>query len=548
MLSTQKTIYALILMLKKYGINNIVASPGFQNAFFNSIVQDLNEFRCYSVVDERSAAYFAIGISNEINKPVVITCTGATASRNYLSAMTEAFYRKVPIVALTFFNSNQTKFSMAPQFVDRSIYQNDLVYESVVLPKINDTADLKRAVIMINAALYTATHLGLPVHINCPSSNDFTNEISDFEKSFSKYISAPEYYDSDFSYLAEFLVKKDFGIFIGAHQRFSSSLQESISEFAKSYDIPVFCDHTSNYYGDNKILIRHMNLLDDGNVKMPELLIDIGSICGEYTSSSILSKAKMWRITEDGKYLSRSGKYLDKIFHCKEKYFFDSLRLPFKFKQGYFSYLNELTQISDNIDIPLSNAYVCYITSKMIPHNSSLHMSILNSLRCMNYFKLDNSVYTTCNVGGFGIDGPLSTVIGQACANLNKLTFAIIGDLAFFYDMNSLGLRQVPNNLRIIVVNNNKGEEFKVNGAKVLGDKCDELVAASEHYKNGVKGWVESCNVKYLRAETKEDFLSLSNDFFSKDSDKPIVLEVITEDKNETRALKMLRDRIFSKQ
>ncbi|MBQ7126339.1 hypothetical protein IJO12_04565, partial [bacterium] len=103
--SNDKTIYYLISMLKAYGIKNIVASPGMQNSKFNAVVQEDDFFSCYSVVDERSAAYFATGISYETTQSVVITCTGATASRNYLSALTEAYYRKIPIIAITFYNS-----------------------------------------------------------------------------------------------------------------------------------------------------------------------------------------------------------------------------------------------------------------------------------------------------------------------------------------------------------------------------------------------------------------------------------------------------------
>lgn len=100
--ASYNVVHYVIAMLKQYGIKNIVASPGTQNAYFNYFVQEDPYFNCYSVIDERSAAYVATGIAYETGVPVVITCTEATASRNYLSAMTEAYYKKLPIVALTF--------------------------------------------------------------------------------------------------------------------------------------------------------------------------------------------------------------------------------------------------------------------------------------------------------------------------------------------------------------------------------------------------------------------------------------------------------------
>ena len=125
MITDDKTTQYLIAMLKAYKINKIVASPGMQNAGFNLIVQDNSFFECHSVIDERSAAYVASGMAYETNEPVVITCTGATASRNYLSAMTEAYYRKLPIIAITFTHYGN-KFNLEPQYVDRSIIQNDI--------------------------------------------------------------------------------------------------------------------------------------------------------------------------------------------------------------------------------------------------------------------------------------------------------------------------------------------------------------------------------------------------------------------------------------
>ena len=114
------SFHYLIALLKEYGIKNIVASPGTQNAAFNLFVQDDDFFNVYSVVDERSAVYVANGIAIETNEPVVITCTEATASRNWLSGLTEAYYSKLPIIASSFFNSDLNKFSFSQQFVDRS--------------------------------------------------------------------------------------------------------------------------------------------------------------------------------------------------------------------------------------------------------------------------------------------------------------------------------------------------------------------------------------------------------------------------------------------
>ena len=121
--------------------------------------------------------------------------------------------------------------------------------------------------------------------------------------------------------------------------------------------------------------------------------------------------------------------------------------------------------------------------------------------------------------------------------------FCIIGDLAFFYDMNILGNREIKNNLRIIVVNNNRGEEFRLNRLleKSFGDKSDSLVAAAGHYKNGAKLWAKSCEFEYFCAKSKDEFLNQIDDFCNKDFDKPLLFEIFTTNENEQIAQKIMK-------
>ena len=530
-------------MLKKYGVKHIVASPGMQNAKFNSIVQEDESFTCYSVVDERSAGYFATGIYNETKMPVVITCTGATASRNYLSALTESYYRKIPIIAITFYNYTHTPYSLSAQYVDRSSLQNDVVYESVDIPRITDAVSKEKALALLNAVLYKAFYKGLPVHINCPSSFEFKE--NDF--SLCEDIWSPQYYSSDFVDLKAELKDKDFAVFVGCHKSFSNEETRAISEFVKSYDVPVICDHTSNYKGENKVLTSvFVNRL--GLEKFPSLIIDMGGISGEYSSSVLFKKnnPKIWRISETGEFQCRLSQSVEKIFDCKETYFFNSLFLEKNIENGYYSKIKlQMDNLSDSTELPLCNGLVCQSLAKYIPNNSSLHLAILNSLRCMNYFELNNSIDVTCNVGGFGIDGALSTVVGQSVVDKDKMNFAVVGDLAFFYDMNALGLRHLSKNLRIIVVNNNRGEEFRINPVleNNLGEKTDELIAAGGHYKSGAKQWAKSCGFEYLEATSKSEFLSQIEGFCLRSFEKPVLFEVFVENIDEQNGLALLANK-----
>lgn len=139
--------------MKQHGVRHVVASPGTTNTAFVGSIQSDPFFKIYSSVDERSAAYIACGISAEIEEPVAITCTGATASRNYISGMTEAYYRKLPVIAITSTQGvNKVSHNIA-QVIDRSSIQNDIAKISVDLPIVKDSDDQWACEIEINKAL-----------------------------------------------------------------------------------------------------------------------------------------------------------------------------------------------------------------------------------------------------------------------------------------------------------------------------------------------------------------------------------------------------------
>lgn len=525
----------LIAMLKVYKIKNIIASPGIQNSRFNSMVQENSDFRCISVYDERSAAYTAVGMSYESNNPTVITCTGATSSRNYLPAMTEAYYRKIPVIAITFFNPESNKYNFATQFLDRSVSQNDVKYVSVELPIINSEIDKKRCLTYINAALYNAKYLNKPVHINCPSILDFDIDRTELPKDIWK----TNYYKNDFEENLTNLKNKKISIFIGAHNKFSEKETLSISNFAKSWNAPVFCDYVSNYNGDNKVLTYQV--LNTQRFKnKPDLIIDIGDLSD---NRALFTGQEVWRISPNGEFKSRCDRPVSKTFHCLEKTFFDLLLNNEKPYNNYYQEINTSIEKLKEPELPLCNGFICQKLAQFLPKNCSLHLAILNSFKNMNYFKLDKTIETNCNVGGFGIDGAISTLIGQSLCNPEKIFFGLVGDLAFFYDMNALGQREVKNNVRIIVVNNNKGVEFRLH-PKVepyMHDKTNVLIAAAGHNKGGAKGWAESCGFEYLSANNKQDFFNQIQKFCQYEFDKPVLFEVFTTTEDEQKGLNLLQ-------
>lgn len=527
----------LIAILKSYGIRHIVASPGTQNAGFNLAVQDDPDFQCFSVVDERSAAYVATGIAFETGRPVVLTCTGATASRNYLSALTEAYYRKLPIIALTY-THYADKYDLSPQFLDRSVSQNDVKVMSVELPVIESSADRRKCISHINAAIATALITDMPVHVNVVNPPRL---MSFHTKELPTDFWTTELYKHDPERAKAELSGKKVAVFIGAHKKFTAEEQDAISAFARSYGAAVFCDHTSNYHGANKALVAQV-VQRVAEQYRHDVIIDIGCVSGEYSSSKLFSKAAFWRVAQDGNFRTRYGKELKKLFLCSELEFFTKMKSDSPQESGCYAQIKAQTDALTVPELPLCNALVCRYLAQYMPAQASLHIGILNSLRNMNYFNLPESVDVVCNVGGFGIDGPVSSAIGQSLAT-QKPVFALIGDLAFFYDMNSLGIREIRKNLRLIIVNNNHGQEFHINPLleDVHAEKTDHLVAAAGHYKAGAKSWAEACGFRYSEVRSRADLEEKIRDICSETVEGPALLEVFTGNEDEQTGLELMR-------
>ncbi|MDU3724311.1 MAG: thiamine pyrophosphate-binding protein, partial [Clostridium celatum] len=209
----EKNAQIVIALLKKHGINQIIASPGTTNIPIVGSVQNDPFFTVFSSVDERSAAYMACGLARESGKPVVLTCTGATASRNYLPGLTEAYYSKIPIIALTSLNDLQDVGNLKPQNIDRSQLPNDVVKMSVNLPVVNSSQDYWFVNHQVNRAfLETTRHGGGPVHINLN-----TNYMATFTTKELPNVNYVQRFFSHNQELPQIPENSKIGIFIGRH-------------------------------------------------------------------------------------------------------------------------------------------------------------------------------------------------------------------------------------------------------------------------------------------------------------------------------------------
>ncbi len=538
-------VQIIVSLLKEYGIRRVIASPGTTNLTFVACLQHDPFFTVFSAPEERSAAYMAVGMAEESDEPVVITCTGATASRNYLPALTEAFYRKLPVVAITATQPRGLVGQYVPQVIDRSTIPKDTANYSVHIPIVKDKADYAFAVLKANEALIALKkNGGGPVHINLETSYD-----SDFSVKELPAVKKIGYYRI-FDQLPD-LPCGNIGIFVGSHPAMTTDLTEAIDRFCAKTGAAVFCDHTSNYKG--KYRFQYPLALSQDNwssgFERLDLVVHIGGVSGAYTQPN---SSRRWRVSEDGLIRSVYG-LPEAVFEMREADFFNHYAERLKDeKESYIDRCREMYRsLYDLIPetLPFSNIWVAKTLSGMIPEKSVMHFGILNSLRSWNFFEIPLSVNSYCNVGGFGIDGPMSAAIGGALAQPARIHFIILGDLAFFYDMNSLGNRHLPSNLRILLLNNGRGTEFTNynHPAYAFGDNADAYMAAAGHYGNKsaelVRHYAEDLGFEYATASTKEELQTLAPAFTSNvKGNRPKLLEVFTDSRLENEALHIIRN------
>ena len=476
----EANVQIVIALMKHHGVRKVVASPGATNITFVASIQQDPFFEIYSAADERSAAYIACGMAAESGEPVALSCTGATASRNYLPGLTEAYYRKLPVLAITSSQHLGRVGHMVPQVIDRSCSQNDVCKVSVQVPGVASDEDRRSCEDAVNGALLELRRRGGgPVHLNLVTGYSPNFDVAELPPVRAVDRLVPG--DSLPS-----LAGRRVAVYAGAHRAWSERLTAAVDAFCAAYDAVVVCDHTSNYRGPYRAL--GSLLITQSSYPHPckrvDVMVHIGEVSGAYAAPSA---AETWRVSPDGELRNAFGG-LRYVFEMQEEEFFETYAAAAGDAAPQHSLAGqwqaEDAKLREKIpELPFSNAWIAQQTAGRLPEGSVLHLGILNSLRCWNFFETPDSVLGYSNTGGFGIDGCVSSLIGASLAAPGKLFFGVVGDLAAFYDLNSLGNRHVGPNVRLIVVNNGVGTEFKNynHKAAAFGDDADAFIAARGH-------------------------------------------------------------------
>lgn len=534
------SVQILISLLKQFDIHHIVISPGTRNTALAHSIEEDEFFKCYSVVDERSAGYLALGISEALDKPVCVTCTAATATCNYMPAIKEAFERNIQLVALTADQNAYSMFHMEDQCIDQVDMYHGYVKCAVDVPKVIDEHDYWYCNRRINEALLELNHHGKgPVQINYHMDYSL-EELAIFpvnELPKTRKITRVDNI-SDFSGYADQLSKyKRILVLCGSCN--DKELRLELKRFNELYNSVVVYDTFSNVADNDFILPKTLGDVLNWDCKQmiePDLIITVGNIFYSTIKYNLVNPScENWNISEDG--MVNDGFHcLSTIFECgSESDFFKEVNKSVVYQNDNI-YKNNWKKLMDKIqigDIPFTNLKVIEKFCSMIPDGSILHTSVLDSIRMSNYVRMNCKTECYANIGADGIDGALSASLGQASKE-DKLSFLLVGDLSLMYDMNAL-LSDLPPNVRILVINNYAGAEFHKNFGVEKIPTLDRHIAAG--HTTRMQQCAQLANLEYLSAENEEKLEEALNRFILSDG-KAKMLEVFTDAKMDADTLK----------
>ena len=568
----------LILSCLKFDFFDVVISPGSRNVPLAIGFASNKKFKCYSIVDERSAAFFALGLSQKSKKPTILICTSGSALLNYYPAVAEAYYSEIPLIILSAdrpeykinIGDGQT-INQSNVFEKNILYSNSLkqdcshateeIIKSNLQKIVNDKADyskiekLQKSIQknneeIIEIAFNLSINKMQPVHLNVPMEeplyefNDSPSISVKVKKKTEKRLSLT---DLDNFYKAINKASKIM-ILIGVSDGNILS-KKSIQKINSCSSIIVMKEHTSNVFNESFIsnidrLIGPIELQSNSDSLFdelsPEIVISLGGMIVSKKIKSFLRNYKPQKHFHIGNNISKDSFYsgVEHINTTANK-FFENIDLN-KSDSKYFEKWNQL----DNSKLDLHNRYmkvinfsdlkVFEILTNWIPKKYNIQVANSTPIRYFQLFDLKNKNMMFANRGTSGIDGSTSTAIGSSVQN-DSPVLLVTGDLSFFYDVNALWNNHIPKNFRIIIINNSGGGIFKI----LPGFKENNLFSEFIETQHNLSARLiaKMFNFNYTRVSTKFG-LNLYLRTFFKNSKKPKILEIKTSSVKSTKILK----------
>lgn len=542
MYTDKKNILQLAALLKAHGVKKFVLCPGSRDIPIVQTLADIPELTCYPVTDERSAGFFALGLSQNENVPVGVCCTSGSALLNLHPAVAEAFYQQIPLVVISADRPRAWIGQMDGQTLPQPGVFRNLVRKSVDLPEIHTEEDEWYCNRLINEALLELNHHGQgPIHINVPVSQPFFQHPTAALPAV-RIITRHEGDTAIQAFAEKFKRYKCRMIVAG-----QANPEQTLSPEAAEQLTPQFAwiaETTANLSAPAGAIHHIEQLLasldNDTHERMrPELLVTYGGHIISGRLKKFLRRyppVEHWHITPDGQVTDLFQSLTDVVEMNPYEFLEKVACLTEEKNSDYPRRWKSLEDMVAEPDFPFSEMGAIGQTIHRLPSPSVLHLANSSTVRYAQLFNCPPGIKILSNRGTNGIEGSLSTAVGYASAS-DKLNFIFIGDLSFFYDMNALWNTNYGSNIRILLLNNSGGEIFHALPGLEVRAVTTRFVIAS--HQTSAQAWAEDRGFRYLSAHNDEELSQAVATFTQADEQaQPILLEVFTEKEKDVELLK----------
>lgn len=539
------SLIAAVSILHAKGLRYCVVSPGSRSAPLTITFARHDGIEKIIVPDERSAAFIALGIALKQRTPVALVCTSGSAVLNYAPAIAEAFYMGVPLLILTADRPPEWIGQQDGQAIQQYGVLGGHVKASFTFPSLDDHEDaVWHGQRMINEAydLSTCNFQG-PVHINFPFREPFyPDEATSFDfsgktKLIDKLTFNHSVGEDQLRHISEKFIKYSRVLLVLGQSIKDDALIEVIEAFSTQLHVPVCADITANVSGFDNLISHHDLFLTAVSEKhRPDLVITIGK--------SILSKRlklflrgidglNHWHI-QDHDQATDVFQHLSKIICSDAKLVLRAMTRSTPKKDPKFlmcwrdseSTAKQKLSHFFNTNNGFSEFSAINIVNHHLPSGIDLHLANSMTVRYFNHLGIDTGdIAVHCNRGVSGIDGSTGTAVGAALSS-GKMTVLVTGDLAFFYDRNSLWHHHLPANFRIIIMNNQGGGIFGLIPGPSRQPELNQYFETPHMLK--AENTARDFNLGYVSVTSHAELKKQLETFFEV-SDRPKILEIMTD-------------------
>ena len=556
MYSNKENVNILTSLLLKYGVSDAVVCPGSRNAPIVHNLSVCEAIRCRPVTDERSAAFYALGLSIATRRPTVVCVTSGSALLNVMPAVAEAAYQHVPLVVISADRPQQWIDQLDGQTIPQSDALGRFVRKAVQLPEPHNDEERWLCRRLVNEAMHLATcRQGAPVHINVPISEplfEFDTEQLPQLSRFN-YIKRAAIKDASMDMPDAFHDATRPMIVIGqlAHGTVSHETIRSLSEkyvvmsepLSNPSYMTIHFDEAIRYIVSDNSSINDDE--DDKTAYYPDYVIYVGDTLVSKPARRFLrnAKAPSCLITPDAADIHDPLMTLTDIVECDS----DSINALLaslcdapdtdercRFHDRWQSFLDAYAAHADAYAPEYSQmATVKYFEEQLADLDIDICVHYANS-SAVRLACIYAQHYVWCNRGVNGIEGSLSTAAGFSLAT-HDMTVCVIGDLSFFYDQNALWNSNLRGNLRIILLNNRGGGIFRQLPGLSDSPAADDLVMAS--HENTAQGICTQNDIGYMSAKNMDEMQIGIVTLLTRESERPMLLEVFTDSNDDVKAL-----------